>query len=272
MDPRLQKRVQRYGWDKAADHYEKYWRDQLKPAQDKLLELADLQPGEHVLDLACGTGLVTVRAAECVGPTGRVLGTDISQSMVDAARAVTDELELRHVAFERMEAETIAMDEGTFDAVLCGLGLMYVTDPSQSLGEMHRVLRQGGRAVSAVWGQRDRCGWAEIFPIVDSRVQSEVCPMFFQLGSGTVQEMVFEGAGFDSVTTARIETTLFYDTDEDACGAAFAGGPVALAYSRFDENTREEAHAEYLASIKRFHNGNRYEIPGEFVITIGWKK
>jgi ubiquinone/menaquinone biosynthesis C-methylase UbiE len=64
MDPRLQQRVQRYGWDKACEHYERYWEAQLRPAQDTLLEMASLRAGEKVLDIACGTGLVTFRASK----------------------------------------------------------------------------------------------------------------------------------------------------------------------------------------------------------------
>ena len=85
MDARLQRRVQRYGWDLAADDYETLWQAQLAPAQDRLLERVALQPGEHVLDVACGTGLVTLRAAQRVGPQGQVTGVDLSERMVQAA-------------------------------------------------------------------------------------------------------------------------------------------------------------------------------------------
>jgi hypothetical protein len=63
-----------------------------------------------------------------------------------------------------------------------------------------------------------------------------------------------------------METTLSYLSGESACGAAFAGGPVALPYSRFDAATRDEVHAEYLASIAEYRRGDGYEVPGEFVI------
>ena len=63
---------------------------------------------------------------------------------------------------------------------------------------------------------------------------------------------------------------LDYESDEDACGAAFAGGPVALAYARFDDRVKTEAHAEYLASIREFRTGDRYAIPGEFVVVRGF--
>lgn len=269
MEAKLQRRIQRYGWDRAVDYYERYWQQQLEPAQTRLLEMAGLRWGERVIDVACGTGLVTFRAAVHVGPDGLVFGTDISEQMVVTAHKIARRHDLHHIEFARMDAEQIELADGQFDAALCALGMMYFPDPLQSLREMRRLLKPGGRAVAAVWGQRSRCGWAEIFPIVDARVNSEVCPMFFFLGTGSVLAQQFDAAGFTKVTSDRISTILHYASAEDACGAAFAGGPVALAYSRFDARTRDEAHAEYLASIAPYRNGAGYHIPGEFVIVRG---
>lgn len=266
MDARLQRRVQRYGWDKAAAHYEQYWSRQLDPAQRRLLALAALEPGERVLDIACGTGLVTFPAADAVGPSGTVVATDLSEVMVARVAGEAARRGARQVSSARMDAEALDGPDASFDAALCALGLMYVPDPLRALSEIHRVLRSGGRAVVAVWGSRDRCGWAEIFPIVDRRVASDVCPMFFQLGTGDNLRYRLERAGFADIDVVRLPSPLRYESAEAACGAAFAGGPVALAYSRFDDQTRAEAEAEYLASIEPWRNGEGYDIPGEFVI------
>jgi ubiquinone/menaquinone biosynthesis C-methylase UbiE len=271
MDARLQLRVQRYGWDKAVDFYERGWRSQLAPAQERLLRDAALQPGESVLDVACGTGLVTFPAALQVGPTGRVLATDLSDRMIDNVRAAAAARGLDNITAARMDAEQLDAPDDSFDAALCALGLMYVTDPVKSLQEMKRVIRTGGRAVIAVWGQRSNCGWAGIFPTVDARVNTEVCPLFFQLGTGDALRMSMEAAGFTAVQVERISTVLCYTTDDDALMAAFAAGPVALAYSRFDDNLRNEAHEEYLATIARYRVQQGYEIPGEFVVARGSK-
>jgi ubiquinone/menaquinone biosynthesis C-methylase UbiE len=269
MKPNLQRRVQRYGWDRAVDDYEAAWRDQLDPAQTRMLEMAAIQAGDRVLDVACGTGLVTFRAAVSIGSSGRVVGTDISGRMIEAARELADRNGHSQVEFQRCDAESLLVDDESFDVALSALGLMYVPDPDQALTEMRRALVPGGRAAAAVWGQRNRCGWADIFPIVDARVRSEVCPMFFHLGTGDALGEAFRRAGFDQVHTSRITTTLHYHTKDEALAAAFAGGPVALAYSRFDESTRNEAHAEYLQSIEPYRNGNRYALPGEFVVVSG---
>lgn len=271
MNGRFQRRIQRYGWDKAVDHYERFWQRQLAPAQERMLEWADLRPGERVLDVACGTGLVTLPAAEAVGPEGEVFATDISQKMVDSARDLARRRGLANVRFERADAEDLGAVAGSFDVALCALGLMYVPDPVRASQQMHAALTPGGRAAVSVWGRRDRCGWAEIFEIVDARVRSQVCPMFFQQGTGGTLPATLERAGFVDVESERLSTILEYESAEDALGAAFAGGPVALAYSRFDERTREEAHAEYLDSIEPFRDGDGYAIPGEFVVARGRK-
>jgi ubiquinone/menaquinone biosynthesis C-methylase UbiE len=269
MDARLQRRVQRYGWDKASGEYERYWRRQLEPAQVQLLALAALRPGERVLDIACGTGLVTWPAAHAVGPSGSVIGTDLSQDMVTRASEQARALGVTNATFERMDAEDLQCEPHSFDAVLCGLGLMYVPDSQKALTEMHRMLRPGGRVVVAVWGARSRCGWAEIFPIVDRRVASEVCPMFFQLGTGDMLQQTMQAAGFTGMRVERISTTIEYASDDEALGAAFAGGPVALAYSRFDEATRDGAHREYLDSLAPYRRDDGYAVPGEFVFARG---
>jgi ubiquinone/menaquinone biosynthesis C-methylase UbiE len=269
VDEKLQLRVQRYGWDKAAAQYERYWASALEPAQNRLLQLAELRSGEKVLDVACGTGLLTFRAASTVGAKGSVLATDLSDEMVNTLRTVAAERGLAQVRAERMDAQHLTVPDGTFDAAICAFGLMYVPDPLAALREIRRALRPGARVVVGVWGARKNCGWAEIFPIVDQRVSSEVCPMFFQLGNEGALEMYMREAGFTEVRVERLTTRIRYESGDDACAAAFVAGPVALAYSRFEEKVKAEARAEYLASIVGYRKGDGYEVPGEFVVGAG---
>jgi len=264
----LQRRIQRYGWDKAAADYEEYWSRQIEPAQRRLLEMAALQPGERVLDIACGTGLITFPAAMAVGAQGSVVGTDISAVMVERGRDEAAKRGLANVTFERVDAEALDFPESSFDAVLCSLGLMYVPEPLNVLRLVRHLLKPGGRMAATVWGQRDRCGWAGIFPVVDARVKSEVCPMFFQLGTGDSLRTAMELAGFADIGGERLVKALDYSSAEDALGAAFAGGPVALAYAHFDADTRDAAHTEYLRTIEPYRHGEGYSIPGEFVVAV----
>lgn len=265
MQPKLQRWVQRQGWDRASDSYERYWRRQLQPAIDGVLQRADLRSGEDVVDVACGTGMVALPAAAAVGPTGRVLATDLSPRMIDRLQERAGECGLTNVEVAAVGAEQIdVVDE--FDVALCSLGMMYVPSPTDAVAAMHWSLRPEGRTVVSTWGARRNCGWAALFPIIDARVSSDVCPMFFALGAPGALAELLEGAGFVDVEEERLRVELRYDCADDALGAAFLGGPVALAYSRFDDDARAGAHREYLASISDFADGRGYRVPGEFVV------
>lgn len=266
MDSRLQRRIQRYGWDLAAAAYEALWKSQLAGAQSELMAHAGLMPGERILDVACGTGLVALAVARTIGPRGSVLGVDLSGVMIDEARLQARESRSLNATFARMDAENLLLPDAGFDVVLCALGLMYMPDSLRAACEMHRVLRRGGRVVLAVWGERSRCGWSALFPIVDAEVASEVCPLFFSLGHQDSLARLCTEAKLEVVDSRRIASTLVYADAEEACNAAFVGGPVALAWSRFSAAVRARVTSRYLEAIEPWRRAGGYEIPGEFVL------
>ena len=269
MQARLQRRVQRYGWDLAASDYERLWQAQLDEAQKAMLARVALRPGERVLDVACGTGLVALAAARAVGAAGRVLGVDLSGAMVEAAARRAETGGIAQARFLRMDAEALELADASVDVALCALGLMYLPDPLRALRELHRVVRPGGRIGLAVWGERGRCGWAPVFSIVDAEVKSDVCPLFFGLGAGDSLARACREAGLAQVEQQRIDALLVYDDGDHACDAAFVGGPVALAWSRFDAATRARVRAAYLESIARWRQpGGGFRVPGEFVVAV----
>jgi ubiquinone/menaquinone biosynthesis C-methylase UbiE len=271
MQARLQRRIQRYGWDLAANRYEALWEDALSDAHRRLLDLAVPARGEAVLDVACGTGVIALAAARQVGPAGRVLGVDIAERMVERATQRAWELDVANATFARMDGEQLDAPSESFDLAYCALGLMYMPDPEQAMREIHRLLRPGGRVAIAVWGQRARCGWSPIFPIVDEEVSSEVCPLFFQLGHAGMLDDLCARTGFIDVQEHRVEAALDYASGEAACDAAFVGGPVAMAWSRFDEPTRRRVQARYLRAIAPWRTGSGYRMPGEFVVAVARK-
>ena len=266
MDARLQHRVQRYGWDLAVEQYAQHWHALLAGVQAELLALAAPLPGEQVLDVACGTGIVSLGMAAAVGPTGRVLGVDLSERMVLSATARAQEAGVVHAQFERMNAEALSLPEASFDLVTCGLGLMYLPDADAALREMQRVLRPGGRVMLAVWGERARCGWASVFGIVDAEVRSEVCPLFFRLGQGDNLARSCAAAGLAVTHSQRRNDALWHASEDAACEAALAGGPVALAWSRFNADTRERVRANYLDAIAPWREDSHYRLPAQFVL------
>ena len=266
MEARLQRRVQRYGWDLAATSYEPLWRTQLATAQEELMRHAALAAGERVLDVACGTGATAVDAAMAVGAHGSVVGVDLSGRMIEAARCRAADRAIANATFARMDAERLELPDASFDVVLCALGLMYVPDPARALAEMRRVLRPGGRLVAVVWGDRSLCGWSPLFSIIDGEVETEVCPLFFRLGEGDTLAQLCKEASFDVVFARRMPTMLEYTDADEACRAAFVAGPVALAWSRFDDDVRARVRRCYIEALEPWKRDQGYLVPGEFVI------
>lgn len=273
MDARLQLRVQRYGWDAAADHYHAGWEAQLRPAHDRLMQVLGIGAGQRVIETACGSGLITQRLAEAVGPEGRVLATDISQGMIEDLQLRIDRLRFSNVEAVRMAAEDLDVPDNSYDLAVAALGLMYTPDPARAVRAMARVVKRGGIVAATVWGERRNCGWADVFPIVDARVASEVCPMFFGTGVPGAMKGIFETAGLEEVQEHRHSETLVFASKDDVVNAVLLGGPVALAVKRFDHDVWREVQNEFLASIEAYRSQDGgYRIPGEFVTVCGRRR
>src|SRR2546423_849388 len=115
-----------------------------------LVAVAALQPGERVLDVACGTGVVTRIAAPAVGSKGQVTGLDINAGMLAVARSLPPP---SGASISWVEGNAVAMDfpDASFEVILCQQGLQFFPDQSRALREMHRVLVPGGRVALSVW-------------------------------------------------------------------------------------------------------------------------
>jgi SAM-dependent methyltransferase len=186
--------------------------------------------------------------------------------MVELASRRAGERGLGQVSFVRTDMESPFLEAASFDAAICAFGLMFAADFGAALRELYRVLKPGGRLAVVVWGRRARCGWAEVFPIVERRVTSDVCPLFFGLGAPGALEAALADAGFTGVEAERPEGVLEWPDGETAIDAMLRGGAVALAYDKFTPEVREEVRREYEASIEPFRGATGYHIPAEFVI------
>jgi SAM-dependent methyltransferase/GNAT superfamily N-acetyltransferase len=269
MDPRRQRHVQRYGWDLAVGAYEALWQARLAPGQAKLLDCAALAPGDRVLDVASGTGVVSFAAARSVGKAGSVVGVDLSGVMIETARRRADVHRVANVGFVRMDAGKLGFPDASFDVALCAMGLMYTTDPARALGEMRRALRPGGRLAVSAWGEPSKCGLDTAFAALRGEIPGDLSPSFVGLGQGDSLSRACAEAGFGEVGTHRVPATLAFASDDEACRAAFTGGPLALAWSRLGDAARERLRGRFLEAIAPWRHKRGYRIPAEFVVASG---
>src|SRR5215218_8683135 len=127
-----------------------------------LVDALDPEPGETVLELAAGVGDTGFAAADRLGPSGRLISTDFSAPMIEAARRRAQELGISNAEFRTMDAERMDLEDGSVDGVLCRWGYMLMADPVAALSETKRVLRDGGRVAFSVWGDPARNLWASV--------------------------------------------------------------------------------------------------------------
>lgn len=204
-------------WARAAEEEE---RGASASAGKWMLEAADLQPGEGVLELACGAGRVGLQAAAKVAPDGTVVCSDFSEPMVAAVRERVERAGVTNVEARVLDAENLDLDEGdAFDVVLCRFGYMLMADPLRALSESGRVLRPGGRVVLAVWGPAERNPWlSTVLDAVMNRLGAPPpepgTPGPFALGTAADLQQTIERAGLVDVTVAEIEAEQTYDSPD----------------------------------------------------------
>jgi SAM-dependent methyltransferase len=168
----------------------------------RLVAAARIRRGDRVLDVACGTGVLSRAAAEAVGPAGSVTGLDPDPGMLAiAARGAPG------IAWHRGAAENLPFPDATFDAVVSQFGLMFFPGRPRGLREMWRVLRPGGRMALAVWASLDETpAYADEVALVErvaGTAAADVLRSPFVLGDRARFESTFTGAGItlESLTT-----------------------------------------------------------------------
>ena len=142
------------GWGSVAHGRARWnaWFEQMtRPVNDWLCSKTNLASGMRVLDIASGTGQPGLTAARIVGPTGRMIGIDIAQEMVDAATGLDKAEGLSNTEFRRMDAHELDFPDATFDAAVSRWGVMFPEDTGKALASLYRVLKPGARYAAAFW-------------------------------------------------------------------------------------------------------------------------
>jgi SAM-dependent methyltransferase len=159
LDPETQKSEHIQHFASAAPGWMKWWAvngSALQPIGDRMCELAQIRPGQRVLDMATGIGEPALTAAHWVGPSGHVLATDISPEMLDFGRSRAAGMSLGNLEFRQMDAEAMDLPNASFDAILCRFGLMFLPNLDADLRTILRLLVPGGWFAAAVWSTADK--------------------------------------------------------------------------------------------------------------------
>ncbi|HVM41171.1 MAG TPA: methyltransferase domain-containing protein [Acidimicrobiia bacterium] len=225
---------------------------------DHVVGAADVSGGDEVLDVACGTGVVARTAAERVEPGGRVVGVDLNEAMLTVARRVAPELEWRHA-----DAADLPFDDGSFDAVLCQMALMFFPDRRAALAEMARVVRDQGIVavvVPAALSMQPAYG-----PFVDVAVRhagpeaASLLGTYWSCGDAAELAAAVESAGL-SVVACRTRTgTALFDSPDDLVATEVEGSPLV---HRIDDETYERIRADVREALAPFVTaGGTFEAP-----------
>jgi ubiquinone/menaquinone biosynthesis C-methylase UbiE len=185
------------------------------PWSAHLIRAANVQPGERVIDVACGTGIVARRITPLVGPQGRVIGLDRNPDMLRVAAAAAQREGLT-IEWRTSPAEQLPFPDGSFDLITCQFGLMFFTDRHKALTEMHRVLRPGGRVLVSVWLGLDRHPFHQALDAVSRRHlgQSSVQTVF-SLGDANELRRLLTDAGFQQVAIEPASITARYSNPQE---------------------------------------------------------
>ena len=152
-------------WDQMAaawDDDRRWVWESSRPVGEWLVDALDPQKGETILELAAGVGDTGIAAAERLGSSGKLISSDFSAQMVDAARRRAEELGATGVEFRTMDAERMDLPDDSVDGVVCRWGYMLMAEPAAALRETRRVLRPGGRLALSVWGDPEANRWASV--------------------------------------------------------------------------------------------------------------
>ena len=247
----------------AAELYESYVvRYLLGPWASSLVDAARVSSGDRVLDVACGTGVVTRIAAQRVGSPGKVTGLDLNAPMLAVARSLPAPILIEWV---QRSAVDLGFPDRSFDVVLCQQGLQFFPDKQLALREMHRVLAPGGRLALSVWngaGIYNSAVGKALDELLDGETAARFCASR-KVPDGEELQRLFVDAGFRdiSVRVARLEIHL--PPLDGFVLRQLASTPVSPALAKTDAHTRRRVCERVKEQLEDYVSGGGVTYPEE---------
>ena len=281
FDPIKFKATARAQWENAAEAWHRWgpflgrW---LGPATDRMLDLARVQTGSRVLDLAAGAGEQTLRAARRVGPGGHVLATDISPAILEYAARTAREAGLSQVATRELDGEVQdELPDENFDAVISRVGLIYFPDQQKALAGMKRVLKPGGSIGAIVYSTPDNNAFFSI-PVSIIRRRAKLPPPFpghpgpFSLGTDGVLAAALERAGFRDVAVETIDAPVRLPSAAECVRFERESfGALHQMMATLSDDERADTWREIECALEKFEGPSGFVGPCEMLVAAGTK-
>jgi len=256
------------GWDERHAWFEATAR----PVTERMLERVAPRPGETILDVAAGTGVVAFAAAAGVGPDGLVIAADFSPAMVEGMTRRAAALGIRNVDVRVLDAERMDLPDGAVDAVLCRWGYMLMGDPAAAVAESRRVLRPGGRLACAVFAGPEQNPWAALpMRVLVERghvtAAERAGPGILALADRDRLTGLFTAAGFTSTGIEDVPFEWsFHDLDDYWAFLADAAGAIAMVIARLEAGERALVRDVVAERIAPFRDGSRIRLPAACLV------
>lgn len=244
------------GWqvsDTGPDAYENHLVPRFfAPWAERLTDLVEIGPGETVIDVACGTGIVARTAARRVRSDGTVVGVDINPAMLDAARRFAADV-VPTIDWREGDAAALPADDAGFDVALCQQALQFLPDPTVALREMHRVLRPDGRLGLAVLRPVEHNpAYVPLADAMERHLGEEAGEMmrspFPRWDRDALRDLV-SGAGFRGVEVHLDVRAVRYPSPGAFLAQEAASSPMADRFAALDGETRSAIAAELAGDL-----------------------
>lgn len=245
----------------------------LAAATELMLDLADIQVGQRVLDVAAGTGDQSIGAARRAGPSGHVLATDLSASMLDVAAKTAAAAGLENMETLVSDAQELDVEPGSFDAAICRLGLMFFPDRQKALSAIRRALKPGARFATVVWSTAEKnpalnLALQVVEPHLPASEGTLMVRIALSMGEPGLLEDVFASAGFRDIAVHALPADRRAASVTEAL-EGMRSGPAAETVNLLPEGEREAAWRDIGERLAGFQGPDGVRIPGELLVAVG---